>query len=43
MFLRNNELYQIMVHAALRCQEEILKVNFVLIMDGQKSYEIHLL
>ena len=41
MFIRNNELYEIMLHAASDCQEEILKVNLVL-TDGQKSYEIHL-
>lgn len=41
IFLRNNELCEIMLHAALGYEEEILKVNFVLIIVGQKSHEIH--
>lgn len=31
-----------MLHVALGCQEEILKVNLILIIDGQKSHEIHM-
>lgn len=41
LFLRNNRLCEIMLHVALGCEEEILKVNFVLIIVGQISHEIH--